>query len=181
MSNVSQQQSARWRALGEAELAASPEAKLGGALAVIFWCAVALVAVLVLVIAWLIAFGSLLTVAMMSNSIFAGSSMTAIVTRISLVPQSMLFVWACTFATMTMARKPSTPRVASAMIAVWAALSIGAQISTRYVIAQNSFIIGSQATLLPYILFEIALAAAFWGYMSEGRRPNVYFRKRVHA
>ena len=181
MTNISQQQSGPWRALGEAELAASPEVKLGGALAIMFWCAVALVAVLVLVMAWLIAFGSLLTVAMMSNSIFAGSSMTAIVTRISLVPQVMLFVWGFTFAVMTMARKPSTPKVASTMIVIWAALSISAQIATRYVIAQNSFIFSSQATLLPYIVFEIALAAAFWGYMSDGRRPNVYFRKRVRA
>lgn len=181
MTNISRQQSVQWRALGDAEFAASPEAKLGGALAVIFWCAVALAAALVLVIAWLIAFGSILTVAMMSNSIFAGSSMTAIVTRISLVPQAMLFVWGFTFAIMTMARRPSTPRIASVMIAIWVVLSIGAQIATRFVIAQNSFILGSQATLLPYILFEIALVAAFWGYMSEGRRPNVYFRKRVRA
>jgi hypothetical protein len=62
-----------------------------------------------------------------------------------------------------------------------AATSLGAQITTRYVIAQNSFVLGSQATLLPYILLEIVLVAAFWGYMREGRRPNIYFLKRVQA
>jgi hypothetical protein len=33
----------------------------------------------------------------------------------------------------------------------------------------------------PSMLLEIALVAAFWGYMSERRRPNIYFRKRVRA
>ncbi len=56
------------------------------------------------------------------------------------------------------------------MIAIWALLSIGAQIATRYVIAQNSFILGSQATLLPYILLEIVLVAAFWR-LHERRPP----------
>ena len=64
---------------------------------------------------------------------------------------------------------------------IWALTSIGAQIGTRFVIAQNSFVLGSQASLLPYILLEIVLVAAFWGYMSEGRRPNIYFLKRVRA
>jgi hypothetical protein len=67
------------------------------------------------------------------------------------------------------------------MMIVWAATSIGAQIAARYVITQNSFVLGSQATLLPYVLLEIVLVAAFCGYMSEGRRPNIYFRKRVRA
>lgn len=181
MTNTSNTPSTRWRPLSEAEFTASPEARLGGALGTIFGCAAALVAALVLIAAWLIAFGGFFAFTMMSQSILAGSSMTSIIARISLVPQAMLFVWAFVFATMTLARRPSTPKVASVMIAIWAALSIGAQIASRYVIAQNSFILGSQATLLPYMLLEIALVAAFWGYMSEGRRPNIYFRKRVRA
>jgi hypothetical protein len=174
-------QSDQWRTLTEAELAALPEAKLGGALAVIFWCAVALVMALVLAVAWLIAFGDFFSFTMMSQSIFSGSSMASIISRIALVPQAMLFVWAFVFAMMTSGRRSSTPKVAAVMIAIWALLSIGAQIATRYVIAQNSFILGSQATLLPYILLEIVLVAAFWGYMSEGRRPNIYFRRRVRV
>jgi hypothetical protein len=172
---------AQWRTLTEAELAALPEAKLGGALAVIFWCAVALVMGLVLVIAWLIVFGDFFSFTMMSQSIFSGSGMASIISCIALIPQAMLFVWAFVFAVMTSGRRPSTPKVAGVMMAIWALLSIGAQIATRYVIAQNSFIFGSQATLLPYILLEIVLVAAFWGYMSEGRRPNIYFRKRVRV
>ena len=182
MTETSNPTPTRWRPLSEAEFAASPEAKLGGALGTIFGCAAALVAALVLVAAWLIAFGGFFAFTMMSQSIFAGSSITSSIARISLVPQAMLFVWAFVFATMTLARKPSTPKVASVMIAIWAALSIGAQIATRYVNhAETVFNLGSQATLLPYMLLEIALVAAFWGYMSEGRRPNIYFRQRASA
>lgn len=178
MTNLASQQTLQWRTLGDAELAATPESKLGGPLAVIFWCAAILLAGLVLVVAWLIAFGSFYTLTMMSQSIF-GSSITATVSRLSLGPQVMMMLWAIVFVAMTMARSPSTPTTASIMIAIWAASAIGAQIAIRMVIAQGAFDLGSQATLLPYILFDITLAAAFWGYMSEGRRPNVYFRKRV--
>jgi hypothetical protein len=178
---VSQAQPGQWRLLSDAELATLAEAKLGGALAVIFWCAVALVTVLVLVVAWLIAFGDFFSVTMMSRFALSGSSIASTVTGISLIPQAMFFVWACAFAIMTMGRRPSTPKVAAVMIVIWALTSIGAQIATRYVIAQNSFVLGSQATLVPYVLLEIVLVAAFCGYMSEGRRPNIYFRKRVRV
>jgi hypothetical protein len=167
--------------MSEAEFAASAEARLGGALGVIFWAAVAMVALLVLVVAWLIAFGDVFSTAMMSRMMFSGSSMTSVVTGIAMIPQAAFFAWACVFAIMTMGRRPSTPKVAATMMVLWAVTSIGAQIATRYVISQFSFVIGNQATLLPYVLIEIVLVAAFCGYMSEGRRPNVYFRKRVRA
>jgi hypothetical protein len=170
-----------WRSLSEAEFAASAEARLGGALAVIFYGAVAMVALLVLVIARLIAFGDFFSVTMMSRMMFSGASIASVVGAISMIPQAAFFVWAAVFAMMTMGRRPSTPKVAAALMVIWALTSIGAQIATRYVIAQYSFIPGSQATLLPYILIEIVLVAAFCGYMSEGRRPNIYFRKRVRA
>jgi hypothetical protein len=170
----------QWRTLGDAELAVIPESKLGGALAIIVWCAAALVAGLVLVIAWLIAFGSFYSLMMMWQSIF-GNSISAAVTRLSLIPQAIMLLWAAIFVAMTMARSASTPRVASIMIAIWAASAIGSQVAVRVVIAQGAFDPGSQATLLPYILFDIILASAFWGYMSEGRWPNIYFRKRVRA
>lgn len=179
MDNVANPQSACWRPLSEAEYSASAEARLGGALGVIFWGAVAMVAALVLVIAGMIAFSDFFSFAMVSRMMFSGSSMTSVIIGISMIPQAMFVIWAFVFAIMTMGRRPSTPRVASAMMVIWGLTSIGAQIATRYVIAESSFILGSQATLLPYVLLEIVLIAAFWGYMNDGRRPNVYFRKRV--
>src|SRR5439155_1264720 len=33
--------------------------------------------------------------------------------------------------------------------------------------------------MAPYILFNVMIAAAFCGYMREGRRPNLFYRRRV--
>ncbi len=64
-------------ALSEPEFAASPDAKLGGALAVIFWGAGAMVATLVLMLAAMIAFGGFFTVTMMSQMMFSGSTLAS--------------------------------------------------------------------------------------------------------
>jgi hypothetical protein len=181
MTTTSPRQSIQWRVLSASELAASPEAKLGGALGVIFWGAVAMVALVVLVIAWLIAFGDFFSTTMMSRMMFSGSSMASVVAGISMIPQAMFFIWAFVFAVMTMGRRPSTPRVASLLMVMWALTSIGAQIATRFVIAQHRFDLVSLATLLPYVILEIVTVAAFWGYMHDARRPNIYFLKRVRA
>jgi hypothetical protein len=181
MTNPANSPTSQWRTLSEAEFAASAEARLGGPLGMIFWGAVAMVAMVVLLVAWLIAFGDFFSATMVSQMLFSGSSMASTVAGIAMVPQALFFVWACVFAIMTMGRRASTPKVASILIVAWALTSIGAQIATRYVIAQGSFVLGQQASLLPYILLEIVLVAAFCGYMSEGRRPNVYFLKRVRA
>jgi hypothetical protein len=169
----------QWRPLSDAEFATSSEAKLGGALAVIFCGAVAMVALVVLAICWLIASGDFLNVTMMS--MVSGGGTASVVGAFSMIPEVMFLVWAFVFAIMTMGRRPSTPMVAGALMMIWAMMSIGTQIIVRYVIANNSLEFGSQATLLPYVLIEIVLVAAFCGYMSEGRRPNIYFRRRVRA
>jgi hypothetical protein len=181
MTTTSQPQSIQWRALSAAELAASPETRLGGPLGAIFWGAVAMVAAVVLLIAWLIAFGDFFSATMVSRMFFSGSSMASTIAGIAMIPQAVFFVWACVFAIMTIGRRAATPKVASVLMVIWALTSVGAQIATRFVIAQNSFVLGSQASLLPYILLEIILVGAFWGYMGEGRRPNIYFLKRVRA
>jgi hypothetical protein len=178
---TSQGPSVQWRALSTAELAVSPEAKLSGVLAVIFWSAVAMVGTVTLVIAWLIAFGDFFSVTMMSRMLFSGSSLSSKIAGFQMIPQAMFTVWAFAFAVMTMGRRPSTPKVASVLMVIWASTSIGAQIGTRYLIAQSNFDAISQASLLPYILIEISLVAAFCGYMADGRRPNIYYLRRVRS
>lgn len=181
MTITTDQSSGQWRPLNMAEFVASPEAKLGGALAVIFWSAAAMVSAGILTVAGAIAFGSFFSITMISRMLLSPSSTASLVAAISMIPQVTFFVWAFVFALMTIARRPSTPKVASALIVALAATSIGAQIAVRYVIAQGSFMLSSQASLLPHILLEIALVAAFCGYMSDGRRPNIYYLKRVRA
>jgi len=167
---------AQWRVLGAAELAASAETKLGGLLAV-----VVMVGVVVLVMAWLVAFGDFFSSAMISRMLFSGSSLSSKIAGISIIPQTMFAIWAIAFVIMTMGRRPSTPKVASTLMVIWAATSIGTQIATRFLIAQNNFDVVSQASLVPSILIEIILVAAFCGYMNDGRRPNVYYLKRVRV
>jgi hypothetical protein len=178
---ITHPQSVQWRALSADELAASPDAKLGGALAVMFWSAVAMVATAVLVMAGLIVFGDFFSVTMMSRMLFSAYSLSSRIAGIQMIPQAMFAVFAFTFVVMTMGRRPSTPAVASVLMVMWAATSIGAQIGTRYLIAQSNFDPMSQLSLLPYVLLEIVMVAAFCGYMTDGRRPNVYYRRRVRA
>jgi len=174
-------QTSGWRALNADELAATPHAKLGGALAVMFWGAVAMVAALTLMLAAMIAFGNFFSITMLSRTLFSTSTLSSKIASIQMIPQAMFAVWAFTFAVMTMGRRPSTPTVASVLMVLWAVTAISAQIGTRYLVAQSNFDVLSQLSLLPYIFLEIVLVAAFCGYMADGHRPNVYFLKRVRA
>lgn len=140
-----------------------------------------MVATAVIVVAGLTAFGDFFSVTMMSRMLFSASSLSSRIAGIQMIPQAMFAVWAFTFVVMTMGRRPSTPAVASVLMVMWAATSIGAQIGTRYLIAQSNFHPLSQASLLPYIFLEIVLGAAFCGYMADGRRPNMFYRRRVRA
>ena len=40
------------------------------------------------------------------------------------------------------------------------------------------FAAGSQ---LPHMVLNLVAAVAFWAYMREGRRPNLYFRGRLRV
>jgi hypothetical protein len=168
----------RWRLLSDAELAAEPEARLGGPLALIFACALALVAFLVATIIW-IALGDRFAMLMMLRHIVSGDSATSVMARISLVPQFALLVWSGSFAIMTLRRSPSAPATASVLIALWAVLATGAPLGSRLVTAGYQVDWLSLAYLFPTLALNVMIAAAFWGYMREGRRPNLYFKRRV--
>jgi hypothetical protein len=172
---------ARWRTLSTEELAANPDAKLGGALAVMFWGALAMLTTVVLMLAVMIVFGDFFSVTMMSRMLFSASTLSSRIAGIQMIPQAIFALWALVFAIMTLSRRHSTPSVASVLMIIWSVSSISAAIATRYLAARGSFDIFSQASLLPYIFLEIVLMAAFCGYMSDGRRPNAYYRRRVRA
>lgn len=181
MTTISPAQSPQWRLLTTAELVASPEARLGGALAVMLWGAIAMVLGGALTVAWLIVFGDFFSVTMMLRGLFSGSTLSSRIATISMIPQAVFFIWSFVFAVMTMGRNPSTPKVASVLMVLWAVSAIGAAVGARYLIAQSNFDLVSQASLVPFVLLQVVLVSAFCGYMSEGRRPNIYFRKRVRA
>jgi hypothetical protein len=173
----------KWRSLSADELAASQEAKLGGALAVIFWGATVMVVTLLLMLVAILALGGLLPISMFLEVMFSasapGSTMT--IARLQAIQQALFALWAFVFVAMTLMRRSSTPGVASVLMVIWAVSWIAAEIATHYLSATNGFDLISQVSLLPQILIEVVLVAAFCGYMRDGRRPNAYFRKRVHA
>ena len=170
-----------WRTLSGDELAASPDARLGGALAVMFWAAIAMIVTVVLALVVMVTLGDFFSVAMLSQMMFSGSTLASRIARIQMIPKAMFAAWAFTFVIMTLARRPSTPRVASVLMVIWSVSSIGAAVATRYLAATGNFDILNMASLLPYVFLQVAIVSALWGYMNDGRRPNVYFRKRVRT
>jgi hypothetical protein len=173
----------KWRTLSADEFAASPDAKLRGVLAVIFWAAAALVAAVLLTLVTIIALGGLLPITMFVEVMFSaqapGSALT--IARLHAIQQALFVVWAFVFVVMTLARRPSTPSVASVLMVVWALSLIGAEVATQYLNVTRGFDPTGPLWALPLILLVIVLASAFCRYMSVGRRPNVYFRKRVRC
>jgi hypothetical protein len=65
------------------------------------------------------------------------------------------------------------------LIALWAVLATGAPLESRLVMAGYQVDWLSLAYLFPTLALNVMIAAAFWGYMCEGRRPNLYFKRRV--
>jgi hypothetical protein len=183
MNTTTPSQGSDWRMLSAEEFAASPYAKLGGALAVIFWGATTMVVALLLMLAGILALGGFLPITMFSEIMFSASvpGPTMTIARLQAIQQALFALWAFVFVAMTLMRRSFTPIVASALMVIWAASWIAAEIATQYLSATGGFDLIGQVPLLGQILIQLIVAAAFCGYMSDGRRPNVYFRKRVHA
>ena len=173
----------KWRTLSADEFAASPDAKLRGLLAVIFWAATALVVAVLLALVVTIALGGLLPITMFSQIMFSASAPGSALTiaRLQAIQQALFAVWAFVFVVMTLTRRPSTPSVASGLMVVWALSLIGAEIATQYLNVTRGFDPTGPLWALPLILLVAAVTTAFCRYMSVGRRPNVYFRRRVRA
>ena len=97
------------------------------------------------------------------------------------IQQALFALWALVFVVMTLTRRPSTPTITSALMLIWALSAIGAEIVEQYLNVTRGFDPTGPLWALPVILLVAAVATAFCRYMSVGRRPNVYFRRRVRA
>lgn len=171
-----------WRALSPDELAAEREARFGGAIAAIFFAALfALTPLLFLAIsAAQDAKGTTWVVLMMARQAFGGDMKSAYMAS-SIMQMFALLAWAAVFVVVTLLRAGSGPTIAAVAFSI-AALAgpVG-----QYVLAAL-FIGGAtgfyQSSLqLPHMVLNFVAAVAFWAYMREGRRPNLYFRGRVRA
>lgn len=151
------------------------EPRLGGALAVIFWCACGITA---LPLAGLFALVSALGVVGTKSALFdafAGPGLAQQVLRLGLAPQLFLFVWAASLVLLTVARKRIALTFAPWLLVAWVAASAYSQFAIRDAISPDGADIGAFAALMPGLLAQAAGAAAFFGYFREGRRPQGFY------
>lgn len=177
-----------WRTLSGAEFAAAPEAKLNGVLALIMAASVALIIFVGLALAFvtfaLVGFGGMPWSELFRAAIDAVTIPTeprALGTRVVTWQQVAMVIWALVFIAMTMMRSAATPKVASVLMVLWVIMAMGGNALVRHVNLPNGLDTFTLLSMMPYILFNIIVTAAFWGYMQDGRQPNIYYRKRVRA
>jgi len=56
--------------------------------------------------------------------------------------------------------------------------AIAATLLRRGIVATDGLDMFDYVAMAPSVLFNVMMAAAFWGYM-QGRRPNLFYRRRV--
>lgn len=158
--------------------AATPdEPRLGGALAVIFWCACGITA---LPLAGLFTLVAGLGVAGAKSALFdsfAGPGVAQQVLRLGLVPQLFLFAWAASFVLLTVAKSRLTLSIAPWLLVAWVATTAYSQFAIRDAISPDGADLGAFAALVPGLLAQAAGVAAFFGYFREGRRPQAFYRR----
>jgi hypothetical protein len=172
----------RWRTLDAAELAAEPEARFGGAVAVLFFvAALALTPLMFLVVRGAMdPGGTTWLVLMMGHQAFGGDMKSAFIAS-SMLQMLALLTWAAIFVAATLLRARSGPLVTAILFAVAAVTAPVGQCAISLVfvgIPDGLYSIGAQ---LPHMMLNVTAAVAFWAYMQEGRRPNLYFRRRVRT
>lgn len=140
-----------WRILSEAEAAAPPEARLGGALL------------------WLVVAASTVCLVAFLGSILAFDRLRELGLRY-MIAVAFVTAWSLAFLVMTFFRWRGTPLVASAGLLLWIAGRAG------IVVSEGAL---SHWPLLVDLAAEAALAAGFCGYMASAVRPNAYYRRRL--
>lgn len=151
--------------------------RLGGALALIFWCACGITA---LPLAGLFTLISLLGVSGAVSALFdsfAGPGVPQQVLRLGLVPQALLFAWAVAMVVLTVAKARIALSLLPWMLVAWLLATAYSQFAIRDAIAPDGADLGAFAALMPGILAQAAGVAAFFGYFREGRRPGAYYRR----
>lgn len=155
----------------------SREGRLGGVLAVIFWCACGITALPLAGLFSLIAgLGVAGTRSVLFDS-FAGPSVPQQVLRLGLIPQVVLFAWAASLVALTVAKSRLALAVSPWLLVAWAVASAYSQFAIRDAISPDGADLGAFAALLPGLLVQAASAAAFFGYFREGVRPRAYYTR----
>jgi hypothetical protein len=175
-------ESGGWRALTASELASEPDARFGGVIAIIFFSALFALTPLVFLIisgardsrgtAWILL--------MMLRQAFGGDMKSAYIAS-SMAQMLTLLAWAATFVAVTLFRTRSGATIAAVAFAVCALIGPLGQFAIIVTLAGDVGGIVQAATQLPHTVLNLVAAVAFWAYMREARRPNLYFRRRVRV
>ena len=99
--------------------------------------------------------------------------------NLNLAIPGVMFIWGIAVAAMTWLRSRATPDVAGVLVASWQMITIAATLLRRSIVATDGLDMFDYVAMAPSMLFNVMMAAAFWGYMREGRRPNLFYRRRV--
>jgi hypothetical protein len=172
-----------WCELTPDELAAEPEARFGGVIAVIFFAAALALLPLVFLIVSAAKDGNGTTwvVLMMMRQAFGRPDMKSIYLAASMVQMLMLMVWAVIFIIVTLMRARSGPTIAAVPFVIAAMVGPVGQCAMAVALIGGTGGLFSAAAQLPHLVLNLVAAVAFWAYMREGRRPNLYFRRRVRV
>ena len=168
-----------WRTLTAEELASEPEARLGGELAVIFYAAaaIAVLAVLLLVV-------SLTPLVPGPQASVVGGAFAVYQSLRPLLLYLPHALWATAFVVATLARADWGPRITSILYVIGV---LASSLSNTALLWINDpaphwftrLLIRADGLLI--LLLQLVIAVAFWAYMHEGRRPNLYFRRRLRV
>jgi hypothetical protein len=171
---------ASWRMLSRDELLGLPEARFGGVIAVIFCAAVLAFAPLVALIASGVrdTDGTTWVVLMMLRQALRGD-LTSAYTAASLGQSLTLILWAASFIIITLFRVRNGPTITAAMFAISAAIGPASQFAIAAGFSADKGSAIQALSQLPHIALNLVTGVSFWAYMREGRRPNLYYRRRI--
>jgi hypothetical protein len=174
--------SGTWRTLTAEELAAEPGTRFGGAIAVIFFAAVLLLVPVPIVIAH----NGLEMLGVMRNVFVAladllSSDMKSAATAYGVLQILAFTAWAAVFVVATLLRWRSGATIAAVLFAICVLLSPVNQILRMAILIGGSDGLITALVQVPHLIVAFVAAVAYWSYMRDGRRPNLYFGRRVRV
>lgn len=151
------------------------ERRLGGALAILFWCACGVTAIpLAMIFSVLANMGVAGAQAALMDGL-TGPTLSAQLLRLGLIPQVVLFAWGAAMVGLTIAKSRHALTVVPWLLVAWVAVSAYCQFAIRSALSPNGADVMDFAALMPGILVQAAAAAAFFGYFAEGGRPKAFY------
>ncbi len=153
------------------------EPSLGGALAMLFWCACGITAFpLAGLFALVASFGVSGAISSFTD-VLSGPGVQAQVLRLGIIPQVALFIWSAAFVALTVAKSRYALTVVPALLFVFVAVSAYCQFAIRNRITPGGASLGDFAALVPGLLLHLAGALALYAYFTEGARPKAFYRR----